>query len=216
MQTFPSGLVRVERSFAVPAALDVVYRPMFAAGEPMPFDDGLPAIDGLYIFPEPQEQDRGDGFTEFRVAAYGRVIPLQELTIERGSIKGTYAFTTTGFDNVNGTLVGTSQIFELPSINETYTLRGVLPSTDPIGSVLVAPNISSPAVYPVGSSTPLIPVQTYGQPYQAFDGFMYRSYNRVSVSIYLDAFSSILFGQWSEFTITWRARGFVESGTERA
>jgi hypothetical protein len=38
----------------------------------MPFDNGAPAIDGLYIFPEPQEIVRDDGFVEFRVTAYGR------------------------------------------------------------------------------------------------------------------------------------------------
>jgi hypothetical protein len=72
VQTFPSGLVRVERSFAVPAAQAATYRPLFAVGEPMPFDDGAPAIDGLYIFPEPQEVASGDGFVQFRVTAYGR------------------------------------------------------------------------------------------------------------------------------------------------
>jgi hypothetical protein len=38
----------------------------------MPFDNGAPAFDGLYIFPEPQEIVRDDGFVEFRVTAYGR------------------------------------------------------------------------------------------------------------------------------------------------
>jgi hypothetical protein len=41
-------------------------------GNPLPDDDGAPAIDGIYIFPEPQEQSRDDGFVEFRVTAYGR------------------------------------------------------------------------------------------------------------------------------------------------
>jgi hypothetical protein len=38
----------------------------------LPDDEGTPAIDGLYIFPEPQEMARDDGFYEFRVTAYGR------------------------------------------------------------------------------------------------------------------------------------------------
>ena len=38
----------------------------------MPLDDGAPAIDGIYIFPNPQEILRPDGFAEFRVTAYGR------------------------------------------------------------------------------------------------------------------------------------------------
>jgi hypothetical protein len=32
-----------------------------------------PAIDGLYIYPAPQEKTRSDGFTEFIVSAYGRI-----------------------------------------------------------------------------------------------------------------------------------------------
>ena len=38
----------------------------------MPLDDGAPAIDGLFIFPDPSEVVRDDGFVEFRVTAYGR------------------------------------------------------------------------------------------------------------------------------------------------
>ena len=216
VQTYPSGLVRVERTYVCPTADEARFRPVLAEGAILPFDDGTPSIDGLYIFPTPNEIRRDDGYTELRVAAYGRVITLQELTIERGSIKGTYTLTESGFDNVGGTSIPTSQTSEVPSINETYTLRGVLPSSDPIGSVLGVPNISSPAVYPAGSSTPLLPGERYGQPYQSFDGLMYRPYTRVSVGLGLDAFSSISFGQWSEFTVTWRAVGSVGRGAEIA
>jgi hypothetical protein len=72
VQTYPSGLVRVERSFLCRKADVARYRNIFRVNEPMPFDDGAPAIDGLYIFPEPQEQVRDDGFVEFRVTAYGK------------------------------------------------------------------------------------------------------------------------------------------------
>jgi hypothetical protein len=72
VQTYPSGLVRVERSFMCRKADVARYRNTFRVNEPMPFDDGAPAIDGLFIFPEPQEQVRDDGFVEFRVTAYGR------------------------------------------------------------------------------------------------------------------------------------------------
>jgi hypothetical protein len=72
VQTFPSGLVRVERSFMCRKDDVARYRSILRVNEPMPFDDGAPAIDGLFIFPEPQEQVRDDGFVEFRVTAYGR------------------------------------------------------------------------------------------------------------------------------------------------
>ena len=72
VQTFPSGLVRVERSFACRRGQEANFRSLFAQGKTMPLDDGNPAIDGLYIFPDPQETTRDDGFVEFRVTAYGR------------------------------------------------------------------------------------------------------------------------------------------------
>jgi hypothetical protein len=72
VQTYPSGLVRVERSFMCRKADVEKYRKEIKVGNKMPKDDGAPAIDGLFIFPDPQEQVRDDGFVEFRVTAYGR------------------------------------------------------------------------------------------------------------------------------------------------
>jgi hypothetical protein len=72
ISTFPSGLVRVDRTYAVRADRASAVRREFAAGNLLPFDDGTPAIDGLYIFPEPQETRRDDGFVEFKVSGYGR------------------------------------------------------------------------------------------------------------------------------------------------
>lgn len=72
VQTYPSGLVRVERSFVCRKTDVATYRQQIKVGDEMPLDDGAPAIDGLYIFPDPQEVLRPDGFAEFRVTAYGR------------------------------------------------------------------------------------------------------------------------------------------------
>jgi hypothetical protein len=72
VQTYPSGLVRVERSFVCRKDRVAKFRNTIRVNELMPFDNGAPAFDGLYIFPEPQEIVRDDGFVEFRVTAYGR------------------------------------------------------------------------------------------------------------------------------------------------
>ena len=72
VQTFPSGLVRVERTYLCRRGDEARYRSELAVGNLLPDDEGAPAIDGLYIFPEPQEMARDDGFYEFRVTAYGR------------------------------------------------------------------------------------------------------------------------------------------------
>ena len=72
VQTFPSGLVRVERIYICRRGDEARYRSELAVGNLLPDDEVTPAIDGLYIFPEPQEMARDDGFYEFRVTAYGR------------------------------------------------------------------------------------------------------------------------------------------------
>jgi hypothetical protein len=38
----------------------------------LPFDDGTPAIDGIYIGSEPNETLGDDGFARFKTSAYGR------------------------------------------------------------------------------------------------------------------------------------------------
>lgn len=72
VQTFPSGLVRVDRSYMCRPQFAERYRSQLAVGNSMPLDDGKPAIDGLFIFPEPQENRRQNGFLQFDVSAYGR------------------------------------------------------------------------------------------------------------------------------------------------
>jgi hypothetical protein len=72
VQTYPSGLVRVERSFVCRTGLATQKRRIFRLGEQMPNEVNSVAIDGLFIFPDPSEVMRDDGFVEFRVTAYGR------------------------------------------------------------------------------------------------------------------------------------------------
>lgn len=69
--TFPSGLIRVDRTFACKTSVAPTHRATLAVGSNFP-GDSYPAMDGLKIFPEPQEKRRDDGFTEFTVSGYGR------------------------------------------------------------------------------------------------------------------------------------------------
>ena len=70
--TFDSGLVRVDRKYVCRSSAAATHRATLAVGNAPPDDDGAPCIDGLFIFPQPQELQRGDGFTEFQVSSYGR------------------------------------------------------------------------------------------------------------------------------------------------
>ena len=70
--TFPSGLVRVEQTYLGLTANATLNRAILAVGSNMPDGDSSPCLDGLKIFPEVQEVVREDGFTEYKVCAYGR------------------------------------------------------------------------------------------------------------------------------------------------
>lgn len=70
--TFPSGLIRVDQSFACKTSVAPTHRATLAVGSNFP-GESYPAMDGLKIFPEPQEKRRDDGFTEFTVNSFGRL-----------------------------------------------------------------------------------------------------------------------------------------------
>lgn len=71
VQTFPSGLMRVDQEYVVPTATQASYFSAFASGAEL---TGLttPALDGVYIYPDPQWVNNGDGTTSIQVSAYGR------------------------------------------------------------------------------------------------------------------------------------------------
>ena len=78
VNTFPSGLVRVDQTYLGLTANAATHRAILAVGNDMPDGDTAPCIDGLKIFPEAQERRREDGFTEYLVSAYGRVNAIGE------------------------------------------------------------------------------------------------------------------------------------------
>jgi hypothetical protein len=82
VSTFPSGLIRVDQTFICPTSDAATHRAALAVGSDMP-GGSAPAIDGLKIFPEPQEKKRDNGFTEFIVSAYGRMNNNGSLTISK-------------------------------------------------------------------------------------------------------------------------------------
>jgi hypothetical protein len=81
VSTFPSGLVRVDQTFICPTSDAATHRADLAVGNNMP-GGSAPAIDGLKIFPEPQEKKLDNGFTEFVVSAYGRTSATGTTTYE--------------------------------------------------------------------------------------------------------------------------------------
>jgi hypothetical protein len=189
VQTFPSGLVRVERSFMCRKGDVARYRNILRVNEPMPFDNGAPAIDGLFIFPEPQEQVRDDGFVEFRVTAYGRTLPPNLNKIEKSTARS--SINTTGAVQ--------------QSINETYTIRGVSGKDESAISVLRAPAVADPIILlSPGGERFLEGASKLGTLESGLDLIQVRR-----ISIVLDSYSSTNFGIWNEIVITYIAVGSV-------
>ena len=71
VSTFPSGLVRVDQTFICSTPNVATHRANLKVGNDFP-GSSEPAIDGLYIYPEVQENRRGDGFSELIASGYGR------------------------------------------------------------------------------------------------------------------------------------------------
>jgi hypothetical protein len=69
--TFDSGLIRVDQRFVGTTGNAETHRATLAVGNEFPGDTS-PGIDGLFIFPAPQETRAGDGLTTFMVSGYGR------------------------------------------------------------------------------------------------------------------------------------------------
>jgi hypothetical protein len=201
VQTFPSGLVRVERSFMCRKDDVARYRNTFRVNEPMPFDDGAPAIDGLYIFPDPQEQVRDDGFVEFRVTAYGRTNVFSEVTVEKSSALGTYNFFVEKFP------VADSTDLNRLAINDLFIIRGVLPSSASTASILQKPNIANPTVIDIRSQRPLEPTDIIFPGIFEINEVEFKLQRIVSIGIVFDSYSSTNFGRWAEYVIAWRAQG---------
>ena len=101
VNTFASGLVRVDQTYLGLTANASANRAILAVGNDMPDGDSTPCIDGLKIFPEVQERRREDGFTEYIVSAYGRI-------------------------NTTGTVTSISSSFKIP----VYAQKGQFSCTD--------------------------------------------------------------------------------------
>lgn len=182
VQTFPSGLVRVERTYICPTADESRFRPVLAEGAILPFDDGTPSIDGLYIFPTPNEVRRDDGYTEFRVTAYGRTGTSSD--VEISSTRDVIDETVVTINSI--TNAQTSVTSPKPCIKESYTYRRVIARGESIAGVLSAPSIVA-KVYFLDGTFIVNNTQTSG-----------NTTTTNIVALYLAQFTSSNFGNWTE------------------
>jgi hypothetical protein len=133
VQTFPSGLVRVDRSYVIRKDRSASVRERFAVGNELPLDNGYPAIDGAYIYPNVQENQRDDGFYEFGASAYGRTNAdyqhiqkrprVLSLRNEPFGIDTTYTFTV--FEFTAQIVLPTLGFTTLPDANQFADTLGI-------------------------------------------------------------------------------------------
>ena len=74
IQTFPSGLLRVDQEYVVPTETASEFYNTFPIGQELA-DIASPAVDGVFVFPQPQYKDNGNGLTTINVSAFGRTAP---------------------------------------------------------------------------------------------------------------------------------------------
>jgi len=130
ISTFPSGLIRVDQTFVCKTDAVGIHRAELVVDSVFPlYGRSTPAIDGVKIYPVPQERQRDDGFTEFVVSGYGR----SSTTSLIDPVSETYNFFKRGIANI-GTpqepnIKSYTRVFKAQRVTNTVvTLKGVEPA----------------------------------------------------------------------------------------
>ena len=191
--TFPSGLVRVDRTYACRTERASAFRQQFAVGTILPFDDGTPAIDGLYIFPDAQETQKEDGFTEFKVSAYGRT--------------NTEGYSRREFLQGSATIAITTESVAFAAtetvLNEQIVQTFVTLSESPFLFQFGIPDNSLKVYFPDGEEI----FEKYPNSPNSING---SQIVRTIVKAIFDGTSSTNFGRWTEVVIQFKAAGLVQ------
>lgn len=204
VNTFPSGLVRVDQTYIGLTSHASTHRAILAVGNDMPDGDSSPCIDGLKIFPEVQERRREDGFTEYLVSAYGRSNAEGNKTFSKELGEFTTRYTewnnTAPINYDNPTIIKEAIH---PSINDQLLWKFVTPK----GTI---PNVETTDVLRV--------YKTNGAPnFLLSDIFSRSAYNTEHESIApIDSLvigqnkkitraENINFGDFDEWTVVWSA-----------
>lgn len=212
VNTFPSGLVRVDQTYLGLTSQATPHRAILAVGNDMPDGDSSPAIDGLKIFPEPQEVRREDGFTEYKVSAYGRINThgKADSNFEDGflSVNSSVIFNgeMTNSQNkwpcLNEILVFSKVVladaFPTKNLPEGAVIRAWLPDAENLGEYVLFQE-----VYPAG---------TFEEPSGGTSHSTITTTRTVAVTAELVNNSSTLYGHWKEQVLTLRASAVVSQG----
>lgn len=212
VNTFPSGLVRVDQTYLGLTSQAAAHRATLAVGNDMPDGDSSPSLDGLKIFPEPQEVRKEDGFTEFVVSAYGRINThgKADSNFEDGFVKI--------HSNVifNGTMTNSQN--NVPCLNEVIVFSKVVladafPTKNlPEGAEIRAwlPDAENPGEYVLFQE--VYPAGTFEEPSGGTSHSTITTTRTVAATAELVQNSSTLYGHWKEQVLTLRAAAVVSQG----
>lgn len=121
ISTFPSGLCRVDQTYVCATAAAATHRAALAVGNTIPDGNDTPSLEPLAIFPQVQEIERGDGFTEFKVSAYG-----QTTTQGSGPARKLSGIQLLPVVTLGGALVGNPPTASVPVYFSLWAITGFL------------------------------------------------------------------------------------------
>jgi hypothetical protein len=192
-QTFPSGLVRVEQMYAVKKNSKF----SISQGSQIKVSQGIaaPSIERLYVFPAPEFVEEENGFTKYKVTAYGRGatsataqgVGFYEPRITKGYAKLYYIqrnITIIDLLDGDGNIVGSDTItrdFKFDSVNSTYTRTQVVAEGE-------SPNLTAPTDNAEVSG-------------------LSAANDNDFFSWELSGVSSVNYGYWTEYIINFQAAG---------
>lgn len=148
VNTFPSGLVRIDQTYLGRTAYAATHRTTLAVGNPTPDLDDSPAISwsetqggntitvsSLKIFPEVAEVKREDGFTEYKVSAFGRVNNTGKISRGLSVQKYQENFSISQGENLPPRQYSVTEFWEI----ETLTYSLTIPASSAMDSLPAVP-----------------------------------------------------------------------------
>lgn len=134
---FPSGLVRLEQTFVCLEDDIKSHRATLASEKLYPLDfygttlkRPVDVIDGFYIYPQPTEKMRGDGFAELYVTAFGRLNETGKKTLEWKVWEENGTFKKPDDTEIQVTSMWTSRVKRVEKVVKTAEAENFSPSSE--------------------------------------------------------------------------------------
>jgi hypothetical protein len=209
VQTFPSGLVRVEQMYAVKKGMS------FPFGAKQKFPEANPlrpvTFDGLYVFPDPEVVEDEDGFTKYKVTAYGRAASFSlgrtfySPVIMNGFAKSFWTgvlIRNIVTENDDGSTSTETQRIEKKndSVNSTQSQIWIVDEFDPVPIYPPSDNAVILGLNPTGT----LQTARIDRPQNEFLEDVAAS-SGVNVFWQLVGVSNVDYGKWREYTVNYQA-----------